>query len=245
MIQLYNEDCLKGMDRITDNSVDMILADLPFGITATEFDCRIPFEPMWKQFRRVCKINAAICLFANGKFLIELAASNLKDYRYKWIWQKNIATGFLNAKKMPLKAHEDILVFYRKAPKFNPQFTQGKPYGVSHWTGSKNYKAYATGIGYEIPANPDGRRYPQDIQRFNTNNGKGKFHPTEKPVDMLEYFIKTYTDENDIVLDVAMGSGSTGVAAVNTNRHFIGFETDKKFFDVAQERMKSGGFKND
>lgn len=239
MVQIFNEDCLDGMNRIPDGSVDMILADLPFGISACDFDRRIPFDAMWEHFNRVTKFNAAIALFANGKFLIELAASNLKNYRYKWCWVKNVATGFLNAKRMPLKTHEDVLIFYRQTPTYNPQFKQGEPYKVLCTTRSPNYKATANNQEARLIINDDGKRYPLDVQNFKTTNSiKHKnHHPQQKPVDLLEYLIRTYTNENETVLDVTMGSGSTGVACVNTNRNFIGFELDKNFFDIAQERI--------
>ena len=230
MINLYNEDCLAGMAKISDGTVDLILTDLPFGITDAPFDKRLPFEPMWREFWRVTKDNAAIVLFAAGKFLIELAASQLKFYRYKWVWRKNLGTGFLNAKKMPLRALEDILVFYRKLPTYNPQFTEGKPYRVKRETFSTNY-------GKQNPNSleSDGRRYPRDEDLI--YNQPQDIHPTQKPVDLLEYLIRTYTDEGETVLDATMGSGSTGVAAVNTGRNFIGFETETKFFNIAQTRI--------
>lgn len=240
MIELYNEDCLEGMERIPDGSIDMVLTDLPYGITAAPFDKRIPFEPMWEQFNRVTKKNAAVALFANGKFLIELAASNLRDYRYKWVWRKNLGVGFLNAKRMPLKIHEDILIFYRQLPTFNPQFTQGKPYVCKGYTGSPNYQAFKNGKRWLRRENFSGERYPSDVQEFKLPFAGGagdKSHPTQKPTDLLEYLIRTYTDEGETVLDATMGSGSTGVAAVNTGRNFVGFELEEKFFDIARKRI--------
>ena len=229
---IYNEDCLEGMKKIADGSVDMILTDLPFQMTDCAWDKRLPFAPMWKEFYRVTKKNAAIALFANGKFLIELAASNLKHYRYKWIWKKNVGTGFLNARKMPLKAHEDVLVFYQQLPTYNPQFTKGKPYEVPHYGTHRTSKNWQ-GHGDVITKN-DGRRYPLDVQIFDIVQD---VHPTQKPVDLLEYLIKTYTNEGETVLDATMGSGSTGVACVNTGRNFIGFETEKKFYEIAEKRI--------
>ncbi|MBR6712248.1 MAG: site-specific DNA-methyltransferase [Selenomonadaceae bacterium] len=240
MYQIYNEDCLKGMKKIPDGSVDMILTDLPYGITNAPFDRRIPFAPMWEQFNRVTKKNAAVALFANGKFLIELAASNLHDYRYKWVWHKNLGVGFLNAKKMPLKIHEDILIFYRQLPTYNPQFTQGKPYVCKGYTGSANYQAFKNGKGWLRKENFSGKRYPTDVQEFKLPFAGGmgdKSHPTQKPTDLLEYLIKTYTNEGELVLDATMGSGSTGVACVNTNRQLIGFEKEQHFFEIAQKRI--------
>lgn len=236
MYELYNEDCLQGMKRIADGTVDCILSDLPYQITDCAFDVRIPFEPMWEQFKRVTKRNAAIVLFANGKFLIELAASNLKDYRYKWVWHKNLGTGFLNAKKMPLKCHEDILIFYQQLPTYNPQFSEGKPYKFTHPTGSENYQCKYG----EVVRESDGRRYPIDEINFMqvTNfSAETCYHPQQKPVALLEYLIKTYTNAGELVLDATMGSGSTGVACANTGRRFIGFETETKFYDIAKKRI--------
>ena len=222
-------DCLELMKEIPDGSVDLILTDLPFGITDCAFDKRIPFEPMWKEFYRVTKLNAAICLFAASKFLIELAMSNLKDYRMKWVWEKSLGVGFLNAKKMPLRCHEDILVFYRKLPTYNPQFTKGKPYCKINTPKDTNY-----GLKPPTESRSDGTRHPRDVQFFQTMQ---EYHPQQKPVDLPEYLIKTYTNEGETVLDATMGSGSTGVACVNTNRKFIGFELEKEFFDIAEKRI--------
>lgn len=241
MINLYNEDCLIGMKRLPDGSVDMILTDLPYGITNCDFDVRIPFEPMWQQFKRVTKRNAAIALFANGKFLFELATSNMCDYRYKWCWLKNCGTGFLNAKKMPLKTHEDILIFYQQLPTYNPQKFFREPSKRDGLTGSKNYQMFRNGFIKKHYESADGSRYPLDVIFSKTPyaGGEGdKSHPQQKPVDLLEYLIRTYTNEGETVLDATMGSGSTGVACANTNRNFIGFEIEKNFYDIAQKRLE-------
>lgn len=231
--QIYNLDCLEGMKEIPDGAVDLILTDLPFNITNCHWDKKIPFEPMWEQFKRVTKENAAIALFAKGKFLIELAYSNLKMYRYKWVWQKNLATGFLNAKKMPLCAHEDILIFYRKLPTYNPQFTQGKPYRANIYSStSRNYGKIKTDSTLKTS---EAKRFPRDDLNFQFYNHNE--HSTEKPVDLLEYLIRTYTNEGEVVLDATIGSGSTAVACVNTGRQFIGFETNEHYFEVAQKRI--------
>ena len=233
--EIYNVDCLEGMKRIPDGSVDFILSDLPFQMTDCHWDKKIPFEPMWKEFYRVAKKNAAMALFANGKFLIELAASNLKDYRYKIVVEKATPTGFMNANRMPLKAHEDVLIFYRQLPTFNPQFTQGKPYKVI--SGGRSSENYHDGIENWCTSS-DGRRFPRDIVKgCQPQVNDTAFHPTQKPVELLEYLIKTYTNEVEVVLDATIGSGSTAVAAINTNRQFIGFETDEHYFEVAQKRI--------
>lgn len=225
------------MKDIPAGSVDLICTDLPFGITSCPFDKRIPFEPMWEQFLRVTKENAAILLFAAGKFLIELAASNLKHYRMKWVWEKSLAVGFLNSKKMPLRAHEDILVFYRKLPTYNPQFTRGKPYKHSGCKAThENYCA----LEYKTPSGSEnGDRVPRDVIYYPSTVGQlpERLHPQQKPVELLEYLIKTYSNAGETVLDATCGSGSTGVACVNTGRKFIGFELDQNFFEIAQKRI--------
>lgn len=239
--KIYNLDCLEGMKEIPDGAVDFILTDLPFGITSNYWDKKIPFEPMWEQFNRVTKKNAAVALFANGKFVFELGNSNLKNYHYKWCVEKDCASGFLNANKMPLKCHQDILIFYRQLPTYNPQYFYHKPYSRKFSaTSSKNYRDYLE--GHET-ISEDGRRYPRDVLQFEFP--KAGFykdvekvdHPTQKPVDLLEYLIKTYTNEGEVVLDATIGSGSTAVAAINTNRKFIGYELDEKYFEIAQKRI--------
>lgn len=237
MINLYNEDCLIGMKRIPDGSIDCIITDLPYGITNCDFDVRIPFEPMWEQFKRVTKRNAAIVLFSQMPFGAELIMSNRKMFRYEIIWEKSLGTGFLNAKKMPLRCHENILIFYQQLPTYNPQFAQGKPYSADKpATNTLNY-----GKRYGVHSSNDGEHYyPRDTIKFCqvTNFSREvNFSPQQKPTPLLEYLIKTYTDEGETVLDATMGSGSTGVACVNTNRNFIGFELEQKFYDIALKRI--------
>ena len=226
-------DCLELMKEIPDGSVDMILTDLPYGITDCAFDKRIPFEPMWAQFKRVTKLNAAIVLFSQMPFGSDLIQSNKKMFRYEWIWEKSLGVGFLNAKKMPLRCHENILVFYQKLPTYNPQFTKGKPYSTKHYgkNGTQNYNKHNDCL--TVSAN--GERYPRDKLSFTQPYD---VHPQQKPVDLLEYLIKTYTDEGETVLDATMGSGSTGVACANTNRNFIGFELEENFFNISAKRIE-------
>ncbi|MBR4383148.1 MAG: site-specific DNA-methyltransferase, partial [Selenomonadaceae bacterium] len=226
MFEIYNEDCLEGMKRIPDGSVDFILTDPPYGITNCDFDVRIPFEPMWEQFKRVTKRNAAIALFSQMPFGAELIMSNKKMFRYEWIWEKFLGVGYLNAKKMPLRCHENILVFYQALPTYNPQFTKGKP--RIDIRENKRVQCYS-GHKLNMKVN-DGEHYcPRDVQYFNSTVGIiDRDHPTQKPVDLLKYLIRTYTNEGETVLDATMGSGSTGVAAMNTGRNFIGFELEKK-----------------
>ena len=235
--KIYNEDCLVGMKRIPDGSVDMILADPPFGTTGAPFDKRLPLNSMWEQFKRVTKKNAAIVLFSQMPFGAELIMSNRKMFRYEWVYQKALPTGFLNANKMPMRIHENILVFYWHLPTYNPQWFWSKPYktnSTEHPT--KNYRTHK-----RTPHESDGRRYPVDVLKFKqpiTSNEKS-WHPQQKPLGLLEYLIKTYTNEDETVLDATMGSGSTGVAAINTGRRFIGFETDKQYYQISLERMKA------
>ena len=236
--EIYNEDCLESMKKIADGSVDAIICDPPFGTTDCVFDKRLPFEPMWEQFLRVTKHNAAIVLFSQMPFGAELIMSQRKLFRYEWIWEKSLGVGFLNANKMPLRCHENILVFYRALPTYNPQFTKGKPYKKVIPAGlpSNNYRKQK----YDrTKINETGNYFPRDVQKFNPVQGHEhpRYSPQQKPQKLLDYLIRTYTNEGEVVLDATMGSGSTGVAAINTNRRFIGFETDKNFYEIAERRI--------
>lgn len=231
--KLLQGDCLELMQNIPDKSIDMILCDLPYGTTENKWDNVIDLELLWDGYRRIIKDNGAIVLFAQTPFDKVLGSSNLKMLRYEWIWEKHAPTGFLNAKKMPLKVHENILVFYKKLPIYNPQFTDGKPYTAKQGTHSSNYGKRKDNV---VSIN-DGYRYPRDILKF--KHDKERLHPTQKPVELLEYLIKTYTNENMLVLDNCMGSGSTGIACLNTNRRFIGIELDKAYFQIAEDRIKN------
>lgn len=231
MIDIKQGDCLELMKDIPDESIDMILCDLPYGTTKNKWDSVIPLNKLWKSYERIIKDNGAIVLFSQMPFSAELVHSNLKLFKYEWIWQKDNGTGFLNAKKMPLKIHENILVFYKKLPLYNPQMRTGfKPYKCKQGRHSTNYGAYEQGHITES----NGERYPIDIIKFKKDSG---LHPTQKPVELLEYLIKTYTNEGETVLDNCMGSGSTGVACINTNRNFIGYELNEKYFEIAEKRI--------
>ena len=233
MIDLRQGDCLEVMKDIPDKSIDMILCDLPYGTTACKWDTVIPFEPLWEQYNRIIKDNGAIVLVGSEPFSSHLRLSNIKNYKYDWIWEKDNGTGFLNAKKMPLKKHENILVFYKKLPTYNPQMRTGfKPYKCKQGRHSTNYGAYEQGHITES----NGERYPIDIIEFKKDSG---LHPTQKPVALLEYLIKTYTNEGDTVLDNCMGSGSTGIASKELNRNFIGIEIDEKYYKIACERINN------
>ena len=229
---IYNEDCLEGMKRIPDRSIDMILCDLPYGTTACKWDVIIPFEPLWEQYNRIIKDNGVIVLFGSEPFSTLLRYSNLKMFKYDWIWEKEQGANFMLCKYQPYKVHEIISVFSKKTHVYNPQMTMGKPY-----ISGKGTSGDITGNVIKVQTKNNGTRYPRSIQYFTTDKGKGSKHPTQKPVALLEYLIKTYTNEGDVVLDNCMGSGSTCVAAVNTNRHYIGFELDEKYFDIACQRL--------
>ena len=236
-IQLYQGDCLEVMKAIPGKSVDMILCDLPYGTTQNKWDSIIPLEPLWEQYERIIKDNGAIVLFAQTPFDKVLGSSNLKLLKYEWIWEKNKATGFLNSKKMPLKAHENILIFYKKLPVYNPQGLVKKEIPTIN-KGSRGRMSEVSNYGV---ANKDAvleyENYPRDVLKFGVV--MKPIHPTQKPVDLLEYLIKTYTNEGEVVLDNCMGSGSTGVACINTGRKFIGIEKDDTYFNVAKERINN------
>ncbi len=232
MIQLLQGDCLELMKDIQDKSIDMILADLPFGTTCCKWDSVIPFEPLWEQYKRIIKDHGAILLFSQMSFSAKLVMSNISMFRYEWIWKKNKGTGFLNVNRMPLKCHENILVFYKKLPTYNPQKTKGRPYSCVAGRKSDLYGKFQE---HQITHN-NGYRYPNDVLEFRKD--ELGIHPTAKPVTLLEYLIKTYTNEGETVLDNCMGSGSCGVACRNTNRNFIGMELDKEYFEIAKKRIE-------
>lgn len=232
MIELLNGDCLDLMKDIQDKSIDMILADLPFGTTCCKWDVQIPLEPLWEQYKRVIKDNGAICLFSQMPFSAKLVMSNLKMFRYEWIWKKTKGTGFFNANRMPIRTHENIIVFYKKLPVYNPQKTKGRPYSR---VSVRSYELYGK-VDYNKITHNKGDRYPIDVLEFKKD--ELGIHPTAKPVALLEYLIKTYTNEGETVLDNCMGSGSTGVACRNTNRNFIGMELDKEYFEIAKKRIE-------
>ncbi|MFB8425981.1 DNA-methyltransferase [Priestia megaterium] len=239
--QVYNVNCLdsEGMKAIPDKSIDFILCDLPYGITRNHWDSVIPLEELWEQYSRIIKDNGAIALTASQPFTSILAASNLKMFRYEWIWKKNKSTGFLNAKKMPLKQHESVLIFYKKLPIYNPQKTTGhKPVNSfkKNTSDGTNYGKTQTGI----VGGGQTDRYPTSIIEFPVvnNDSDERIHPNQKPLGLLEFLIKTYTNENDLVLDNCMGSGATAIACINTNRNFIGFELEKDYYLKATKRIE-------
>lgn len=238
--KIYNEDCLEGMKRIPDGSVDMILCDLPYGTTACKWDTIIPFEPLWEQYERVIKDNGAIILFGSEPFSSKLRSSKLKLYRYDWIWEKDNHTNFLNIKKQPGKRHEVISVFYKKQPTYNPQMWEGKEnHSVGKQVGKMVEREYL-GNKFELKeAQKSNLKYPISILRFK-GEGRGKaVHPTQKPVALFEYLIKTYSNEGDTILDNCMGSGTTAIACLNTDRQYIGFELDETYHKLSLERIES------
>lgn len=242
--ELMKGDCLELMERIPDGSVDMVLCDLPYGTTACKWDSVIPFEPLWAQYKRVIKDNGAIVLFGAEPFSSALRMSNIKQYKYDWLWEKERATNFANAKKMPLRSTENISIFYRKPPTYNPQgiVRIDRVMKNSRTVGGETMRENIARSAGKGTLRSGGKyvqqftNYPKQVLRF--AHDKKKLHPTQKPVPLLEYLIKTYTNEDETVLDNCMGSGSTGVACMNTNRRFIGIEMDPKYFDIAQQRIE-------
>lgn len=234
MIKLQQGDCLELMKDIPDKSIDMILCDLPYGTNRNRWDTVIPFDELWKQYKIIIKDHGAICLFGQEPFSSVMRLSNLKMYCYNWTWTwiKDSGTGFLNAHRMPLKNSELISVFYKKLPVYNSQMRKGfKPYVIKQGeTKSSNYGKQTGAL-----TKSNGERYPLETIHFKRD--KDKQHPTQKPVALLEYLIKTYTNGNETVLDNTMGSGSTGVSCVNTGRNFIGMELDPKYFKIAKNRI--------
>ena len=247
--KIYNEDCLEGMKRIPDGSVDCVICDLPYGVlnknnANVQWDRIIPFEPLWEQYNRIIKDNGAIILFAQGMFTAQLMMSNPKMWRYNLVWDKVLKTGFLNANRMPLRQHEDICVFYKKLPTYNPQMEKCKPRQKNHRRHKKNGESSYTltnrcyGKFNDVPDMITDEKFPTSIIREPKQHIKGKsYHPTEKPVGLLRYLIRTYTNENDVVLDNTIGSGSTAIACIREKRNFIGFELNPEYYDVCRKRI--------
>ncbi len=233
-VTLWNGDCLEEMKKIEDGSVDLVLTDPPYGTTACKWDSVIPFEPMWKELRRITKPNAAIVLFGSQPFTSALVMSNAKEFKYCWYWDKKRGSNFATVKSRPFNSIEDATVFYSKQPKYNPQMVKGKPY-----TQKQGFVGDAKQTGLHrkgVVTTSNGDRYPLSLISASKESG---LHPTQKPVALMEYLIKTYTDPGDLVLDFTMGSGTTGVAAVNLDRRFIGIELDEQYFKIAEERIRA------
>ncbi|MGR5294723.1 DNA-methyltransferase [Vibrio mediterranei] len=233
-MKLIHGDCIEEMKKLPDNSIDMVLTDPPYGTTQCKWDSIVPLPEMWEQLQRITKPNAAIILSSAQPFTSLLVVSNLKLFKYEIIWEKGNATGFLNAKKMPLKAHENVMVFYNKPPTYEPQFT----YGHERKTAKrKTVSSECYGKAQKLTEYNSTKRYPRSVQFFSSDKQKENYHPTQKPVALMEWLIKSYSGQGDVVLDFTMGSGTTGVAAKNLNREFIGIELDDKYFEVASNRL--------
>lgn len=233
-IKLWNGDCFKKMPKIADGSVDLILTDPPYGITQNKWDTIPPLEKMWNEFNRVIKENGAVVITAAQPFASQLIVSNIKNFKYDIIWEKTICSGQLNVKRQPLRAHEHVLVFYKKPPIYNEQKTEGEPYTISR---KANYKNENYGEQVDTKKENDGFRHARSVIKMSNPRVKSG-HPTQKPVELMEYFIKIFTNERQIVLDPFMGSGSTGEACINLNRKFVGIELDETYFKYAKERLK-------
>ena len=238
--KIYNEDCLEGMKRIPDGSVDCVICDLPYGTTACAWDSIIPFDLLWKQYNRIIKPKGNIVLFSAGLFTLNLIQSNIKDFRYKLIWKKNVPTGMASAKYRPMKYYEEICVFGNSNATYNPIMKERigvskDCYNYDHYCGDNNHLQFDK---QKKRYDPDWVQ-PSDVLEFNVvPNRNGKLHPTEKPVELLEYLIKTYSNDGDTILDNCMGSGTTAIAAIREKRNFIGFELNKEYYDKACKRIK-------
>jgi len=231
---IYNMDCLIGMKMIPDNSIDCVITDPPYWTTACKWDSIIPFELMWKELKRIIKPNGAIVLFGSEPFSSALRMSNIKMYKYDWIWEKSIKTNFLNAKRQPLRKTENISIFSLWKEIYNPQWLTDKNSFTRQWkTETNNYGKQDRSEWYFQQKTC----YPDNILKFTSNDLRKSIHPTQKPVALIEYLIRTYTNEWETVLDFTIGSGTTAIACINTNRNYIGFELDKWYFDIANERI--------
>lgn len=239
-MRIIHGDCLESLDKIDPESVDMVLTDLPYNVTRAKWDIAIPLDLLWPKLLRVIKPHCAMVFTASQPFTSMLVCSNLKHFRYEWIWEKSKASNFLNARRQPLKAHESIVVFSSGACRYYPQKTDGKPYSGDNRAGKQGSDSEL----FNHVVNPkkrsgskDGKRFPRSVQYFRTAESEGKFHPTQKPVDLMEYLIKTYTHEGDTVLDCCAGSGTTGVAAQKLGRECILIEKEKKYLNAIYERI--------
>lgn len=234
MIQLHHGDCFDVLPTIAAGSVDLVCADVPYGTTECKWDSVLDLDDMWRELYRVAKPNAAIVIFSAQPFTSVLVASNLKHWRSEWIWEKGNATGFLNAKKQPLRAHENIEVFYRRQPTYNPQFTHGHDRKTSK---RKSVNSECYGKAYTLTEYDSTSRYPRDVQFFSSDKQKGNYPPTQKPVALLRYLIETYSNPGETVLDFTMGSGTAAVACQESGRNFIGIEKDPAIYQVACDRV--------
>ena len=239
----YLGDCLDVMKLIDNNSIDMILCDLPYGVTKNKWDSVIDLDKLWGEYERVIKANGAIVLFGQDKFSAKLMLSNEKMHRYNLIWEKTTPTGHLNAKKMPLRSHEDLLVFYKQLPTYNPQKTTGHERKVSTAIHKRNSKKTSNYGEHGLTTYDSTERYPKSVLKFATDKQKSSLHPTQKPLALIEYLIATYSNEGETILDNCAGSGTTGLAAKNLNRNYIMIENDKVNYEICIERVGEKLFK--
>lgn len=230
-----NADCFDVFPFIEDKSIDAIICDLPYGTTSCKWDSILPFDKLWKEYERVIKPNGAIILFGSQPFTSKLVISRIEWFKYELIWHKSHPTGFASSKKRTMKYHENVLVFYNKQPTYNPQMTKGKP---NHWTINKagTVSNSQPKLG-EIENKNGDNKFPNSVMYFNCPNRNGILHPTQKPIELMEYLVKTYTNEGDMVLDNTMGSGTCGLAAIKNNRRFIGIEKEKNYYDITLNRI--------
>lgn len=233
-MKLLHGDCLSLLPSLPDSSIDMVLADPPYGITQCKWDSVIDLAAMWRELERVCKPNAAIVMTAAQPLTAQLVCSNIGMFKYEIIWEKGNATGFLNAKKQPLRAHESVLVFYRQQPTYNPQMTSGHARKTSK---RKTVNSECYGKALSLTEYDSTERYPRSVQFFSSDKQRGSYHATQKPVALMEWLIRSFSNQGDVVLDFCMGSGTTGVACINTDREFIGMEMDGEIFQVATSRI--------
>ena len=244
--KIYNEDCLVGMTKIPDKSIDMICCDLPYGVLnrgnlSAKWDSIIPFDKLWEQYERIIKDDGVICLFGQGMFSAQLMCSNPKLWRYNLIWEKDRSTGFLNSKRMPLRSHEDIMIFYKKLGTYNPQMEYApdrRNHAIGKGEHTEKNQCYGKLNRVLDPIISD-YKYPRSVIKIKKEHFcKGDEHPTQKPVELIEWLIKTYTNKGETVLDNCMGTGTTAVACINTHRNFIGFEIAKEYWELGTERVK-------
>ena len=238
---IYNADCFDIFHLIPDKSIDAIICDLPYGTTQNKWDSILPLGKLWNEYKRILKTNGVIVLTGSEPFTSVLITSNLKDFKYNWIWKKSKATGFFDAKKRPLNDYETISVFYAKPPTYNPQMTIAEKIYKRGFVKRKKSDCY--GDEKDFVQVDSGLRYPKRIIEIGNADTRGVEHSTQKPIELMEYLVKTYTNEGDMVLDNTMGSGTTGVACVNTGRKFVGIEKEKNYFDIAVKRIKEAGHK--
>lgn len=240
-IELWQGDCIDLMKDIANKSIDAIICDLPYGVTKNQWDSEINLDLLWKEYNRIIKDNGSIILFGQDKFTMRVMSSNEKMHKYNLIWNKELPTGFLNANRMPLRVHEDIMVFYKKMPTYNPQKEKGKPnHSKGKKVGLEVKDTYANNNygNHKIVENTDDMKHPKSILTFAKVHPSKALHPTQKPIELIEWLVKSYSNENDLILDNCMGSGTTGVACKQLNRNFIGIELDKGYFEIAKKRIE-------